>query len=51
MWSEYYFYNMPEHLEIAYTDLNPETEYEVKIYAGSFWKTTSAPLCAEIKTL
>ena len=51
MWSEYYFYNMPEYLEIAYTDLNPETEYEVKIYAGSFWKTTSAPLCAEIKTL
>lgn len=51
MWSEYYFYNMPKYLEIAYTDLDSETAYEVKIYANSFWKTTSEPLCAEIKTL
>lgn len=50
MWSEYYFYNMPENLEIAYTDLNPATEYEVKIYANSFWKTTSAPLCGTVAT-
>ena len=51
MWSEYYFYNMPEYLEIAYTDLDSATDYEVKIYANSFWKTTSEPLCAEITTL
>ena len=50
MWSEYYFYNMPEYLEIAYTDLNPATEYDVKIYANSFWKTTSAPLCGTVVT-
>ncbi len=51
MWSDYYFYNMPEYLEIAYTDLKPQTEYQVKIYAGSFWRTWSEPICAEIKTL
>ena len=50
MWSEYYFYNMPEFLEIAYIDLKSATEYEIKIYANSFWNTTSAPLCADITT-
>lgn len=51
MWSEYYFYNMPDYLEYTFTDLKPETDYEIKISANSFWKTTSAPIFAEAKTL
>ena len=51
MWSEYYFYNMPDFLEYTFTDLKPETDYEIKISANSFWKTTSAPVFAEAKTL
>ncbi|MGN1315929.1 MAG: metallophosphoesterase [Acutalibacteraceae bacterium] len=51
MWSEYYFCNMPDFLEYTFTDLKPETDYEIKIFANSFWKTTSEPIFAEAKTL
>lgn len=49
-WSEYYFYNMPEFLELSCTDLKPDTEYEIKIFANSFWNTASEPLTATVKT-
>lgn len=50
LWSEYYFYNMPEYLELNCTDLKPETEYEIKVYANSFWNTKSEPITATVKT-
>ena len=50
VWSEYYFYNMPEALEVTYDDLEKDTEYTVKITANSFWKTTSDPIFAKAKT-
>ena len=40
LWSEYYFYNMPERLSVSFDGLE-KGEYRVKIYAGSFWKTRS----------
>lgn len=41
IWSEYYFYNMPESLSHKIEDLSPETEYEVTVKANSFWRTVS----------
>jgi hypothetical protein len=43
-WSEYYFYNMPKTLSYGITELTPKTEYEILLYANSFWKTTSKPI-------
>ncbi len=40
IWSEYYFYDMPEYLTVGFDDIEPG-EYTVEIYAGSFWKTKS----------
>ncbi len=48
IWSEYYFYNMPEKLEISFDGLESGKEYQAEVYANSFWKTTSAkPLLSE----
>ena len=38
IWSEYYFYNMPEKLSVSFDGLE-SGEYRVEIYANSFWKT------------
>ena len=40
IWSEYYFYDMPDTLSVDFDDVKPG-EYRVEIYAGSFWKTVS----------
>ena len=51
IWSEYYFYNMPELLSYEIKDLSPQTEYTVEIYATSFWKTKSEkPLVKKFTT-
>jgi hypothetical protein len=50
LWSEYYFYNMPETLSVDFDDLKSDTEYEVSVIAGSFWDTYSAPIKAAVKT-
>ena len=48
IWSEYYFYDMPETLSVVFSDLNKNDTYYVEIYAGSFWKTVSEkPLLSE----
>lgn len=49
-WSEYYFYNMPETLSYGITNLKPKTEYEISLYANSFWKTTSKPISITTNT-
>lgn len=47
LWSDYYFYDMPDYLEVGFTVPDPG-DYYVEIYAGSFWKTKSAlPLKSE----
>ncbi len=47
IWSEYYFYNMPEKLSVTFDGLE-SGEYYVEIYANSFWKTRSKkPLKSE----
>ncbi|MGI6746600.1 MAG: metallophosphoesterase family protein [Acutalibacteraceae bacterium] len=43
-WSEYYFYDMPDTFSYSITALKPKTEYEISLFAESFWHTTSAPL-------
>ncbi len=50
LWSDYYFYNMPETLSVDFDDLKPNTEYDVLVYAGSFWNTLSEPVKATLKT-
>lgn len=50
LWSEYYFYNMPETLSVDFNDLKSGTEYNVSVIAGSFWDTYSAPIKATVKT-
>ena len=50
LWSEYYFYNMPETLSIAFDDLKADTEYDIEVIAGSFWNTYSKPITAKVKT-
>lgn len=48
LWSEYYFYEMPETLTVEFKELSPKEIYQVEIYAGSFWKTVSEkPLVSE----
>lgn len=41
IWSEYYFYNMPERLSWKIDGLKSDSEYEVEIIAESFWMTES----------
>ena len=50
LWSEYYFYNMPETLSITFDDLDSGKEYTVDIFAGSFWNTLSKPVSTEVTT-
>lgn len=51
VWSEYYFYNMPERLAQEISDLAPDTEYTVEIRANGFWHTKSDnTLSADFKT-
>lgn len=48
LWSEYYFYEMPETLSVEFKELSQNETYYVEIYAGSFWKTVSEkPLVSE----
>ena len=48
IWSEFYFYNMPEKLSVSFEGL-AAGEYRVEIYANSFWKTrTKKPLVSGI---
>ncbi|MBR2867609.1 MAG: metallophosphoesterase [Clostridia bacterium] len=48
IWSEYYFYNMPEKLSVSFDGL-ASGEYHVEIYANSFWKTRcKKPLVSDI---
>lgn len=52
VWSEYYFYDMPEKLSVDFDELDKGETYYAQIYAGSFWKTRSkAPLLSEKITL
>lgn len=37
VWSEFYFYDMPEKLSVEFGDL-PSGEYFVEIWANSFWR-------------
>lgn len=47
IWSEFYFYNMPEKLSVSFDGVE-SGEYYVEIYANSFWKTKSEkPLVSE----
>ncbi len=50
LWSEYYFYNMPETLSITFDDLDSRKDYTVDIFAGSFWNTLSKPVSTEVTT-
>ncbi len=50
LWSEYYFYNMPETLSITFDDLDSCKDYTVDIFAGSFWNTLSKPVSTEVTT-
>ncbi len=48
VWSEYYFYNMPEKLSVSFEGLEKGREYQAEIYANSFWKTQcETPLLSE----
>ncbi len=49
VWSEYYFYDMPETISVSFDGLEKGKEYQVFINANSFWKTrTEKPLTSEI---
>ncbi len=50
LWSDYYFYNMPETLTVPFDDLDSNTEYDIEISAGSFWNAYSEPIKATFKT-
>ena len=50
LWSEYYFYNMPETLSITFDDLDSGKDYTVDIFAGSFWNTLSKPISTVVTT-
>lgn len=48
VWSEYYFYNMPETISVSFDDLEKGREYFACVHANSFWKTrTKQPLTSE----
>jgi hypothetical protein len=50
IWSDYYFYNMPETLSMDFDDLKADTEYVIELIAGSFWDTYSEPIKLNTKT-
>lgn len=50
VWSEYYFYDMPESLTKTIGGLKPNTEYVVEIKAHGFWKNYSNVIKKEFKT-
>ena len=50
IWSEYYFYNMPETLSVVFDDLKADTQYNIELIAGSFWDTYSEPVNTTVKT-
>lgn len=48
VWSEYYFYNMPETISVSFDGLDKGETYQVCVHANSFWKTrTEKPLISE----
>ena len=48
VWSEYYFYDMPDTITVAFDSLKKGEEYQVYIYANSFWDTRcEKPLLSE----
>ncbi len=48
VWSEYYFYDMPETISVSFNGLESGETYQVSVYANSFWKTsTEKPLLSE----
>lgn len=48
VWSEYYFYDMPDTITVAFDGLEKGKEYQVFVYANSFWDTRSEkPLVSE----
>lgn len=48
VWSEYYFYNMPDTITVAFDGLEKGKEYQVFVYANSFWDTRcEKPLVSE----
>ncbi len=52
VWSEYYFYNMPDTISVTFDGLEKGAEYQVYIYANSFWDTRcEKPLLSEKITL
>ena len=52
VWSEYYFYNMPDTITVAFDGLEKGVEYQVFVYANSFWDTRcEKPLLSEKITL
>lgn len=50
IWSDYYFSDMPKELTWKIEKLKPDTEYDIEIKAGSFWKTYSEPIKKSFKT-
>lgn len=50
LWSEYYFYNMPETLSVTVTDLKPDTEYKVIVKANNFFGSGTNSNAFTIKT-
>ncbi|MDD6462973.1 MAG: hypothetical protein PUF57_03280, partial [Clostridiaceae bacterium] len=52
IWSEYYFYDMPNTRTAEFSGLEPNTEYSLTIRAQGFWNNISEnSLNANIKTL
>lgn len=48
IWSEFYFYNMPEKLSVSFDGLEKGETYQVYVYANSFWRVrTEKPLVSE----
>ncbi|MBE6770576.1 MAG: hypothetical protein E7547_00355 [Ruminococcaceae bacterium] len=48
VWSEYYFYNMPETISVSFDGLDAGKTYQVYVHANSFWKTrTEKPLVSD----
>lgn len=50
IWSEYYFFNMPEKLSVDFDGLDSQTNYTIEIIAGSFWDTYSEPAVSKATT-
>lgn len=51
IWSDYYFYDMPETLSVLVDELKSDSEYTVEISADGFWYNTSEKsLTGKVKT-